>query len=333
MGVTEYPEYIAAAVFAVGGVVHAVLAPYRFSTAVLFCLAVTSAGLGEAASSAETHPAVVTVLAVAALLMALALGLLLLVDSIVLVRRYGPQVSLLATGAAGCALLAVLGLDVVLQTTGGEVAGALMVAVNAVAGYLSLLFLVFTVYVFVQGRSTPPSETTHIVVLGAGLNGDRPGPLLRRRLERALAVDAGVPDADGVVFLVSGGQGDDEVRSEADAMADYLRTRGVAADRIVREDRSVNTGQNLCFSVALMDRIAPGHHATVVTSGFHVYRTALLARRVGVLVHVVGAPTSPAYWLSATLREFAAVLWLDRQPLIGLSLLLAVPVATAIFQH
>jgi uncharacterized SAM-binding protein YcdF (DUF218 family) len=71
----------------------------------------------------------------------------------------------------------------------------------------------------------------------------------------------------------------------------------------------------------------------VVTSGFHVYRTTLLARRVGVPVHVVGAPTSPAYWLAATLREFAAILWLDRLPLVGLSLLLAVPVATAVFEH
>ncbi|MFE4696830.1 YdcF family protein [Streptomyces sp. NPDC056738] len=331
----EYPEYVAAAVFAVGSVVHAALAPHRFSTAVLFCLAVTSAGLGGAARSAETHPTVVTVLALAALLMTLVLGLLLLVDGIVLVRRYGPQASLLATGAAGCALLAVLGLDAVVQTVGGKVAGALLVAVNAAAGYLSLLFLVFTIYVFVRGRSTPPPDTTHVVVLGAGLNGDRPGPLLRRRLERALAVDAaGAPDAAGVVFVVSGGQGGDEVRSEADAMADYLRARGVDADRIVREDRSVNTGQNLRFSAALMDRTAAsGHRATVVTSGFHVYRTALLARRAGVPVHVVGAPTSPAYWLSATLREFVAVLWLDRLPLIGLSLLLAVPVATAVFQH
>jgi hypothetical protein len=57
----------------------------------------------------------------------------------------------------------------------------------------------------------------------------------------------------------------------------------------------------------------------------------LLARRVGVPVHVVGAPTSPAYWLAATLREFAAILWLERFLLVGLSLLLAVPVTTALF--
>ncbi|MEU1315003.1 YdcF family protein [Streptomyces tibetensis] len=186
----------------------------------------------------------------------------------------------------------------------------------------------------VRGRSTPLPDTTHVVVLGAGLNDDRPGPLLTRRLERALSIDAArVPDAPRVVFVVSGGQGDDEVRSEADAMADYLRGRGVPDDRIVREDRSVNTGQNLRFSAALVEGVTPGYRATVVTSGFHVYRTALLARRVGVSVHVVGAPTSPAYWLAATLREFAAILWLDRLPLVGLSLLLAVPVATAVFAH
>lgn len=106
----------------------------------------------------------------------------------------------------------------------------------------------------------------------------------------------------------------------------------MSSDRIVREDRSVNTRQNLRFSGALMERAGPGHRATVVTSGFHVYRTTLLARRAGVSVDVIGAPTSPAYWLSATLREFAAVLWLDRVPLVGLSLLLAVPVGTAVFQ-
>ncbi|WP_329406022.1 YdcF family protein [Streptomyces sp. NBC_00704] len=328
----EYPEYLAAVAFAAGGAVSALLAPHRFSAAVLFCLAVTSAGLGVAGHGAAAHPAVVTVLAVAALLLALAVGLLLVADGVLLVRRYGPQAALLTTGAAGCAVLAVLGLDAVFHAVGGEVFGTLVVAVNAAAGYLTLLFLVFAGYVFVRGRGAPPPETTHVIVLGAGLDGDRPGPLLTRRLERALALGgARVPDMPGVVFVVSGGQGDDEVRSEAEAMADYLRERGVPADRIVCEDRSVNTGENLRFSVALMDGTAPGRRATVVTSGFHVYRTTLLARRVGVPVHVVGAPTSPAYWLAATLREFAAVLWMDRLLLIGLSLLLAVPVATAVF--
>ncbi|MFD8150812.1 YdcF family protein [Streptomyces sp. NPDC059720] len=328
----EYPEYLAAALFAAGGVVNALLAPHRFSTAVLFCLAVTSAGLGLAVRSAADFPAAATVLAVAALLLALALGLLLLADGVFLVRRYGPQAALLATAAAGCAVLAVLGLDAVFHAVGGETFGAFVIAVNAAAGHLSLLFLVFAGYVLVRGRATAPPGTTHVVVLGAGLDGDRPGPLLTRRLERALAIDAArTPDTPRAVFVVSGGQGDDEVRSEADAMADYLRGRGVPADRIVREDRSVNTGQNLRFSAALVDGATPGPRATVVTSGFHVYRTTLLARRAGVPVHVVGAPTSPAYWLAATLREYAAVLWLDRLRLVGLSLLLAVPVATAVF--
>ncbi|MEU2542905.1 YdcF family protein [Streptomyces iakyrus] len=330
----QYWEYFAAVVFAAGGVANVVLAPHRFSSAVLFCLAVASAGLGVAVRSAAAHPVFAAVLAVAALFLAFMLGLVLLADGVLLVRRYGPQAALLASGAAGCAVLAVLGLDAVFFVAGGEVLGVFVVVVNAAAGYLILLFLVFAGYVFVWGRSEPLPQTTHVVVLGAGLDGERPGPLLTRRLERALEVDAArAPGTPGVVFVVSGGQGEDEVRSEADAMADYLRGRGVPAERIVREDRSVNTGQNLRFSAALVDGTTPGHRATVITSGFHVYRTALLARRVGVAVHVVGASTSPAYWLAATLREFAAVLWLDRFLLVGLSLLLAVPVATAVFEH
>ncbi|MGC0208219.1 YdcF family protein [Streptomyces levis] len=105
---------------------------------------------------------------------------------------------------------------------------------------------------------------------------------------------AGGADTPRVVFAVSGGQGDDEVRSETDAMAEYLRARGVPDDRIVREDRSVNTRQNLRLSAALLDGTTQGHRAAVVTS---VYRTSLLAHRV------------------------------------VLSLLPAVPVATAVFEH
>lgn len=151
----EYPEYLAAVVFAAGGVVNALLAPHRFSTAVLFCLAVTSAGLGVSGHSAAAHPTIATVLAVAALLLALAVGLLLLAAGVLLIRHYGAQAALLATGAAGCAVLAVLGLDAVFHVVGGEAFGALVVAVNAAAGYLTLLFLVFAGYVFVRGRSTP----------------------------------------------------------------------------------------------------------------------------------------------------------------------------------
>jgi uncharacterized SAM-binding protein YcdF (DUF218 family) len=45
----------------------------------------------------------------------------------------------------------------------------------------------------------------------------------------------------------------------------------------------------------------------IVTSNYHVFRAAILARRAGLDGQVTGAPTAGYYWPSAMLREFAAV--------------------------
>ena len=46
----------------------------------------------------------------------------------------------------------------------------------------------------------------------------------------------------------------------------------------------------------------------MVTNGYHVPRTALLSRRIGVDADVAGAPTARYFVPSAYIREFIAVL-------------------------
>lgn len=108
-------------------------------------------------------------------------------------------------------------------------------------------------------------------------------------------------------MIVSGGQGDDEPVAEAVAMASYLTARGVPADRVLLEDRSRSTEENLLFSKEIMDRVRPGARATIVTSDFHVFRTALLARQLGLRGQATGARVAGYYRANAMLREFAAV--------------------------
>jgi uncharacterized SAM-binding protein YcdF (DUF218 family) len=45
----------------------------------------------------------------------------------------------------------------------------------------------------------------------------------------------------------------------------------------------------------------------IVTSNYHVFRTAIIARKAGIRGQVTGARTAGYYWPSAMLREFAAV--------------------------
>jgi len=132
------------------------------------------------------------------------------------------------------------------------------------------------------------------VVLGAGLRPDgAPAPVLAARLDRARAL--GAP-----YLVVSGGNG------EAAAMRSYLTDQGVSPASILLEPRSRNTEENLRFSRDLMDEVSPGARCVIVTSRFHVPRTWLLARRLGVPGDVAGARVPWRCWPGALLREAAA---------------------------
>jgi uncharacterized SAM-binding protein YcdF (DUF218 family) len=117
-------------------------------------------------------------------------------------------------------------------------------------------------------------------------------------------------------------------------MASYLITRGFPADRLLLEDQSRSTEENLAFSKAIMDELRPGARATIVTSDFHAFRTALLARRTGVRGQVTGARVAGYYRPSAVLREFAAVFLRFWVVNVGVCAVLVVaPLAAAVLRH
>ncbi|MEK8033172.1 YdcF family protein [Ideonella sp. DXS29W] len=149
----------------------------------------------------------------------------------------------------------------------------------------------------------PPAA---IVVLGAGAPNGRPSPTLLARLDVALAQAARYPAA---AVVVSGGQSFSGDSSEAQVMGDYLRAQGLAAERIVQEERSTSTEENLRFSQPLLVARGVPMDATVrlVTSDFHTIRARWIARRAGYSrVQAVGAPTPLYVRYNAWLREYFA---------------------------
>jgi uncharacterized SAM-binding protein YcdF (DUF218 family) len=135
-------------------------------------------------------------------------------------------------------------------------------------------------------------------------------------------------------LIVSGGKGDDERVPEASAMASYLTTRGFPADQLLIEDQSRNTEENLLFSKAIMDELRPGARAAIVTSDFHAFRSALLARRLGIRGQVSGARVAGYYRPTAVLREFAAVFLQYRVINLGVcAVLVAGPLGAAVLRH
>ncbi len=148
-----------------------------------------------------------------------------------------------------------------------------------------------------------PDGADYVVILGAQIREDGPSDVLRRRLDAALAYLGENPETK---VIVSGGQGSNEPMTEAEGMRDYLLSHGVEADRILLEDASRSTRENLENSGALMDPSRDG--IVLVTNNFHVFRALSIARRTGYEeVYGLAADSYPLMLPNNMLREFLGV--------------------------
>lgn len=145
-----------------------------------------------------------------------------------------------------------------------------------------------------------------LIVLGAGVHGDKPSLHLAHRLDRAAEYHFENP---GTFIVVSGGQGFQETVTEALAMKRYLLEKGVAEDRIVMEDRAASTRENFRFSKEILDELLGDDYTSAyITNDFHVYRAGLVARSEGFenIAHY-HACTEWYAWPQNYLRESLAV--------------------------
>ena len=164
-----------------------------------------------------------------------------------------------------------------------------------------------------QNDADQPADA--VIVLGAGVNGTTPSVALQTRIDAAARYLQANPDIPAVL---SGGQGPGEDISEARAMYDALTARGIDPERLILEEQSANTRQNLQNSLALLP---DGYHKTVaiVTNDFHMARVRLLLTSAGP-GKVVQVPAKLPWWLGVNyyLREsFAIVNDLVIRPLLA----------------
>ena len=153
-----------------------------------------------------------------------------------------------------------------------------------------------------------PRKLDYVVVLGAGLIGERVTPLLASRIRTGIKIYSKHP---GSKLIMSGGQGADEIVSEAFAMKNYALEQGVSEEDIIMEDKSTNTEENIKFSKRLM-KDANSRFA-LVTNYYHVYRALVLAKTLGFRCIGYGAPTKFYFTLNAFIREFIGYLYLKRK--------------------
>jgi len=158
-------------------------------------------------------------------------------------------------------------------------------------------------YILSAAFRPAPDGLDAIVILGARVEEDGPSGSLSERIWAAADYLRRNPDT---VAVASGGQGSDEPMSEAACIRDHLLAAGIDESRILLEDASTSTFENLSYSFALLgDGVET---VGVVTNDFHVYRAVRVAEAMGVYeISGVPARSNIFGFVHYALREFFAV--------------------------
>lgn len=180
---------------------------------------------------------------------------------------------------------------------------------------LLLSFAAVETLIWTSAGDESGRETDYVILLGAGLQGDRISATFQNRLDRCAEYLVKYPDAK---VVVSGGQGIGETITEAEAMKAYLVSAGIPEDRILKEERATSTYENLAYSKAILDGIggAQDYTALIVTNDFHLYRAKILSSRLGLAAYGMPARTWWGAYPGNSIREYLAVVksWLFDRP-------------------
>lgn len=177
-------------------------------------------------------------------------------------------------------------------------------AAGAVITVGAIIYVVIQILIFSQFKMKVKKGLPFIIVLGAQMKSRGPSKILRRRLEKAYEY---LMENKKTVVIVSGGQGSNEPMSEAEGMKRYLVEKGIEPKRILKEDLSVNTHQNLVFSKNLY--LQGVTEIGVISSNFHMFRAKKLALKAGFQkVYGIPAYSEPLMLLNHTSREVCGII-------------------------
>ena len=242
-------------------------------------------------------------------LLPIAVVIMFLYNSFMLIKREGLRVGNLLSLATFFLLVGyiVYWPRVATYTRDNIALNTLYVYVSLVVLYFLCIAMSYLVSSVLNFINILPRKIDYVVVLGAGLIGERVTPLLASRIRKGIKVYKANP---GSKLIMSGGQGPDEVVSEAFAMKNYALEQGVDEKDIILEDKSTSTEQNIIFSKKF---IPADKSFAVVTNYYHVYRALVQARTLGFRCIGYGAPTKFYFSLNAFIREFIGYLYFKRK--------------------
>lgn len=184
--------------------------------------------------------------------------------------------------------------------------------------YFSVVFYNFLTISVLYQFNRPKYNQDFIIVLGSGLiDGKKVPPLLGNRIQRAIQFyhsQAAKSDQPPKIIM-SGGRGDDEHLAESVAMKEYALTYGISETDILVEANSRNTFENMVFSKEIIEETSAKKSYNVIftTNNFHLFRSGLFAKKAHLKADGLGAKTAFYFLPNAFLREFIAILVINKK--------------------
>lgn len=183
---------------------------------------------------------------------------------------------------------------------------AVKVVISVLAAAIIILFAVVEGMIISGMKEKTNEQYDYVIVLGARVRGTTVTKSLRKRLDKAFEY---IEKNDNTILVLSGGQGNGEDVSEAQAMYDYLVQKGVDKSRLLLEDKSTSTVENIEYSMKIIENNS--QNATVevgfITNNFHVFRAELVCRNMGYDIKGIPAKSDNKLLVNYMFREFFAL--------------------------
>lgn len=140
-----------------------------------------------------------------------------------------------------------------------------------------------------QGPEEPADpKADYALVLGAGVDGDRPSPVFAARIDHAIDL---LRHGRVRAIIFTGGKSDEDSLSEAEAARDYALAAGVPASAMMLESLSRTTFQNIGFAHQAF-LTAPEPRLLLVSDPLHMRRAMQMAGEFGLEAQPSATPTT-----------------------------------------
>ncbi len=189
-------------------------------------------------------------------------------------------------------------------------------SVYVVISYIECILLSTIILQIIAIKRKPDLNKDFILILGCMIKKDGTlTNLLKGRVDKAIEFRDIQKKETGkdLIFIPSGGQGSNEVISEAQAIKNYLLKQGIKEKNIIIEDKSKNTFENIKFSYNIIKNKTDKANIILSTTNYHIFRAGIIATKQHIPIECIGSKTKTYFWINAFIREFIATIYSEKK--------------------